>query len=140
MNRHSVYRLAPLAVLLFALPALARIGGGESYQGSSNDSGSDSGGGDGELLGWLIYFAIRYPAVGIPVLLGFVVVAWYLKSQEGSASTKKAFQQAEAQVRTTVSAQAVTAWVSALKGKDPAFDLLHLFDNVKKLFTDVQGA
>jgi predicted lipid-binding transport protein (Tim44 family)/tellurite resistance protein len=133
--RWSVY----LAVLLFALPALARIGGGEHYAGSSDSSGS--GGGDGgELLGWLIYIAIRHPVIGIPLLIGFLVIAWYMKSQEGSASTKKAFQQAEAQVRTTVSAQAVTGWVNALKTKDPSFDLLHLFDNVKKLFVDVQGA
>src|SRR5258705_8503513 len=90
-----------LAVLLFALPALARIGGGEHYTGGSNDNGGDGGDG-GELLGWLIYIAIRHPVIGIPLLVGFVLVAWYLKSQEGSASTKKAFQQAEAQVRTTV--------------------------------------
>jgi predicted lipid-binding transport protein (Tim44 family)/tellurite resistance protein len=138
LTRLPVY----LGVLLFALPALARIGGGEHYAGSSDDSGGSSGGsGDGgELLGWLIYIAIRHPVIGIPLLLGFVAVAWYMKSQEGSASTKKAFQQAEAQVRTTVSAQAVTGWVNALKAKDPSFDLLHLFDNVKKLFLDVQGA
>ncbi len=128
-----------LAVLLFALPALARIGGGEHYAGSSDSSGN--GGGDGgELLGWLIYIAIRHPVIGVPLLIGFLLVAWYMKSQEGSASTKKAFQQAEAQVRTTVSAQAVTGWVNALKTKDPSFDLLHLFDNVKKLFVEVQGA
>ena len=128
-----------LAVLLFALPALARIGGGEHYAGS-NDSSSDGGGDGGELLGWLIYIAIRHPVIGVPLLIGFLVVAWYMKRQEGSASTKKAFQQAEAQVRTTVSAQAVTGWVTALKAKDPSFDLLHLFDNVKKLFVEVQGA
>ncbi|MBK7863422.1 MAG: TIM44-like domain-containing protein [Archangiaceae bacterium] len=130
-----------LAVLSIALPAFARIGGGEHYAGSNNNSNDGGGsGGDGELVGWLIYIAIRHPVIGIPLLVGFVLVAWYMKSQEGSASTKKAFQQAEAQVRTTVSAQAVTQWVGALKQKDPSFDLLHLFDNVKKLFLEVQGA
>lgn len=129
-----------LGALFFALPALARIGGGEHYTSGSGDSSGDGGGDGGELLGWLIYIAIRHPVIGIPLLVGFVLVAWYMKSQEGSASTKKAFQQAEAQVRTTVSAQAVTGWVSALKAKDPSFDLLHLFDNVKKLFIEVQAA
>lgn len=140
MNRRLLFRLLPFAGLLVALPALARIGGGEHYSGGSNDSSGGGSGDGGELLGWLIFLAFRHPVIGIPLLIGFCVVAWYMKSQEGNASTKKAIQQAEAVNRTSVSAQAVTGWVSALKAKDASFDLLHLFDNVKKLFVEVQGA
>jgi predicted lipid-binding transport protein (Tim44 family)/tellurite resistance protein len=146
MLRKWIYRLSPyvpvLVALLWALPALARVGGGEHYSSgrSSNNSGGGDNGDAGEILGWILVLVFEHPVVGVPLLLCFVGVAWYLKSQEGSASTRKAFEQAEAQVRTTVSAQAVTQWVGALKAKDPSFDLLHLFDNVKKLFLEVQGA
>jgi hypothetical protein len=131
-----------LVALLWALPALARVGGGEHYSSGRSNSSRSSGGDDGgsEILGWVLLLVFEHPVIGIPLLLCFIGVAWYLKSQEGSASTRKAFEQAEAQVRTTVSAQAVTQWVSALKQKDPTFDLLHLFDSVKKLFVEVQGA
>jgi tellurite resistance protein len=145
MLRKWIYRLSPyvpvLVALLWALPALARVGGGEHYTSgrSSNNSGGDGGDG-GEILAWIMVLVFQHPLIGIPLLLCFIGVAWYMKSQEGSASTRKAFEQAEAQVRTTVSAQAVTQWVSALKTKDPSFDLLHLFDNVKKLFLEVQTA
>jgi tellurite resistance protein/predicted lipid-binding transport protein (Tim44 family) len=146
MLRKWIHRLAPyvpvLVAILWAMPAFARVGGGEHYTSGRGDrSGNSNGNGDGgEILGWILVLVFDHPLIGIPLLLCFIGVAWYLKSQEGSASTRKAFEQAEAQVRTTVSAQAVTQWVSALKQKDPTFDLLHLFDNVKKLFLEVQTA
>src|SRR5262249_19780047 len=120
MLRKWIYRLSPyvpvLVALLWAVPALARVGGGEHYTSGRSGNNNNGGGGDGgEILGWILVLVFDHPVVGIPVLLCFIGVAWYLKSQEGSASTRKAFEQAEAQVRTTVSAQAVTQWVSALK-------------------------
>ncbi|MBL8921862.1 MAG: TIM44-like domain-containing protein [Myxococcaceae bacterium] len=136
-----IYRLAALVPLLvlIAWPALARVGSGESY-----DSGRRSGSGDdGALLDiafLLIRLAIEYPCLGIPLLIIFVVGVWYWKRQEGSASTRKALDAAEAQRRTTVSSRDAEGWVQSLKAKDPAFDLMAFFDRTRRLFVEVQEA
>ncbi|MCU0701325.1 MAG: TIM44-like domain-containing protein [Myxococcaceae bacterium] len=136
-----IYRLVPFVPLLvlLAAPALARVGSGESY-----DSGrSSSGGDDGALIDlfiFLVRIAIEYPCVGIPLIVIFIVVVWYMKRQEGSASTRKALDAAEAARRTTVSARDADAWVQALKAKDPQFDLMAFFDRTRRLFGDVQEA
>lgn len=130
----------PLLFALIALPALARIGGGEHYD--SGNSSSGGGGGDGgaivELLVWLI---IRHPAVGIPLTI--LVVVGYLvwkRMNDGDSSTRKAIDRAEAARRTAVSSQAVEGWVQALKAKDPDFDLMKLFDRVRRQFIELQDA
>lgn len=131
----------PLLVAVFwALPALARVGGGEHYSSNRNDDSDGGGDGDIGLLIDLIYLAIRYPALGVPLLLLFVGYTVYRRSQNGNGSTKKALDRMESQQRTAVSAADVHGWVNRLKTKDPAFDLLGLFDKAKKLFVDVQGA
>lgn len=136
-----IYRLAPFVPLLvlFALPALARVGSGESY-----DSGRRSGSGDdGALLDiafLLVRLAFEYPCLGIPLLILFVVGVWYWKRQEGSASTRKALDAAEAQRRTAVSSRDAEGWVQALKAKDPGFELMAFFDRTRRLFVEVQEA
>jgi tellurite resistance protein len=127
-----------LVGLLVAVPALARVGGGEHYSSGHRDS-SSSDDNSGILID-LVFLAIRYPALGIPLLLLFAGYVWYQRSQSGNGSTKKAFERMEEQARTAVSGADVSGWVAKLKEKDPAFDLLALFDKVKKLFTDVQQA
>ncbi len=144
LNRLGPYFPVLLVAGVWALPALARVGGGEHYTSGSrsSNSGSSSGGsGDGgALLGWILVLCFEHPLCGIPLLIGIIGVFWFMRSQDGDSSTRNAFQQAEASVRTTVSAQSVTAWVAALKAKDPSFELLPMFDNVKKLFLEVQTA
>jgi predicted lipid-binding transport protein (Tim44 family) len=69
-----------LTALTYALPALARVGGGESYSGGGgSDSGGGGGGdGDGEALFYLIRFlfwlTVEHPLIGIPVDL---LVIWF---------------------------------------------------------------
>jgi hypothetical protein len=128
-----------LVALLLALPALARVGGGEHYSSNNNDR-SDSSSDDSGLAIELVYLAIRYPALGIPLLLIFAAYVIYQRTQDGNGSTKKALDRMEEQQRTAVSGTDVSGWVSKLKQKDPAFDLLALFDKTKKLFLDVQLA
>jgi len=131
--------LVPLAVAaLWSLPALARGGGGEHY--TSDRSGPDGGGADIGILFDLLYLAIRYPVIGVPLLLLFVGYVIYSRRQSGNGSTRKALERMDEQQRTAVSAADVHAWVNKLKAEDPAFDLLALFDKTKKLFLDVQGA
>ena len=126
-------------VALFATTALARIGGGESFD--SGNSSSDSGGDASFIVDILVWLIIQHPTVGIPVTLivvvGFVI---YRRSQDGDASTRKAIDRAEAERRTNVSASAVDGWVGALKAKDPQFDLMKFFDRTKREFLELQDA
>jgi tellurite resistance protein len=120
--------------------ALARIGGGESFD--SGNSNSDSGGGDASfLVDILLWLIIRHPAIGIPLTIAIVIgVYFYRRSQDGDSSTRKAIDKAEAERRTNVSASAVDGWVSALKAKDPQFDLMKFFDRTKREFLELQDA
>jgi uncharacterized tellurite resistance protein B-like protein len=128
-----------LVALLCAAPAFARVGGGEHYNSGRNDNSSD-GGGDAGLLIDLVMLAVRYPILGVPLLLLFIGYVVYRNNQNGNGSTRKALDRMEEQQRTAVSANDVHGWVSRLKEKDAGFDLLALFDKGKKLFLDVQTA
>lgn len=127
-----------LVALLWAAPALARIGGGEHFDsGASSDSDGGDGGAIIQLLVWLI---IEYPQVGIPLAI-IVAIVWFVQQRnKGDASTRKALDRAEAERRTAVSATAVTGWVTALKAKDPGFDLVAFFDRTRRLFLETQEA
>lgn len=135
-----IARLPLLVLCLLAGTALARIGGGESFD--SGNSNSDSGGGDASfLVDILIWLVIRHPAVGIPLTIVVIVgFYFYKRSQDGDSSTRKAIDKAEAERRTSVSASAVDGWVSALKAKDPQFDLMKFFDRTKREFLELQDA
>ncbi len=144
MRARWIARLSPLVlslVVLTAINAFARIGGGENFDSgnSSNDSG---GGGDAsfivDILLWLI---IRHPAVGIPLTI-CVVIGYFVwkRMNDGDTSTRKAIDKAEAERRTSVSASAVEGWVAALKAKDPNFDLMKFFDRTKREFLELQDA
>ena len=112
-----IARLPPFVVsflVLFATSALARIGGGESFNSGNSDSDSGNGGGDGgviiELLLWLI---IQHPAIGIPVAIMVGLGLYFARrSRDGDSSTRRAIDKAETERRTTVSATAVDGWVS----------------------------
>jgi uncharacterized tellurite resistance protein B-like protein len=135
--------LSLLAVLALLLPlaALARGGGGEHY--SRPSSGDD--GGDGEIPLWLIYelfrLVIRYPKVMIPLLAVCGVAYWFYKSRmHPDATTRRAIERREADVRTQTSWRDVPGWVNALKLKDPAFELQPVLDRTQRLFVELQQA
>lgn len=140
MRARWIARLPLLVLCLLAGTALARIGGGESFD--SGNSNSDSGGGDASfLVDILIWLIIRHPAVGIPLTIAIIIgFYFYKRSQDGDSSTRKAIDKAEAERRTNVSASAVGGWVSALKAKDPQFDLMKFFDRTKREFLELQDA
>lgn len=67
-----------LGIFLLALAAgelWARPGGGNSFGGGSG--GSFGGGGDGDGLGAIIYLIVRYPQIGIPLLVIFILYRVY---------------------------------------------------------------
>jgi len=133
----------PTSVLCFvalcAPAALARIGGGESFD--SGNSSSDSGGDASFIVEILIWLIIENPYVGIPVtiMVGLAFFFWK-RSQDGDSSTRKAIDRADTERRTSVSASAVDGWVSALKAKDPHFDLMKFFDRTRREFLELQDA
>src|SRR5690349_20469869 len=142
MNR----RVCVLALLLVvsAAPAMARVGGGQHYSGghSSSSSGSRSSGGSwssgsrgsswsgggrssssGGDLGFLLFF-LSHPIFTL-ALIGVVFVVWrsYARSFGATASTQRAFEEADGREVGPPSAREVTAWVDALRASDPDFDL-----------------
>ena len=131
-------------VVLCGTAALARVGGGESYDSGRSASGDDDSGLGGWLVGLVFELLIRlvfaYPAVGIPLLLIAIGVYLYLRRREGSESTRKALDNAESTKRTTVASRDVDQWVGALKARDSAFDLITFLDRSRRLFVDLQEA
>jgi len=123
-----------------ALSAWARGGGGEYYEGPDSAPDFDSDGGGEDLLFQLVFLAFRYPKVGIPLLIVGYLVYRNLKKQTPKARTQAAFRQREAELRTHVTPQQVRGWVSALKLKDPEFELQPLLDRTSALFLQVQEA
>ncbi len=130
----------PYVVIFVAASALARIGGGESFNSGNGSSDSDGGGDGGAIAELLIWLVIRHPTIGIPVAIAVVGYYVYMKSKVGDASTRKAIDRAESERRTQVSAGAVEGWVTALTSKDPGFDLLKLFDRTRRQFIELQDA
>jgi hypothetical protein len=138
--------LTVCTLLALALPlvALARGGGGEHYTSGRDRGGGGGGGGDGLPL-WLIFelfrFVFLYPKVSIPLLLIGGGLYWlYRRNLHPDATTRRALDQREAEVRTQVSGRDVQGWVNALKLKDPSFELQPTLDKVRWLFLELQKA
>ncbi|MDY7232842.1 TIM44-like domain-containing protein [Hyalangium rubrum] len=142
-SRH-LPRLAPWLLILGALlplVALARSGGGEHYTSGDRDSGGGGDGVDLYLLFRLLELVIRYPKVGIPLLLiGGLVYYFYNRNVHPTGATRRALQRREADQRTQVSEQDVQGWVRALKSKDPQFEPQVMLDKVRQLFPALQEA
>jgi hypothetical protein len=136
-------RLAPwllAGVALIPLVALARGGGGEHYTRGTGDDGGDGGVGI-YILFRLIELAIRYPKVGVPLIIVFAVVwFFYKRNLHPTGATRRAIERREAEQRVQVSGHAVQGWVQALQRKDPRFELETVLDKVRKLFPALQEA
>lgn len=142
------------ALMLTLLPALAiaRGGGGQNYSSghsySSGGSHSYSGGGysgSGYSSGYrssgrsndfgLFWLLFNYPIPTLMVLgIGFALYVWVQKNQNPTARTQRAFEQREAELRTSVTAQDVQGWVNALTLKDPQFSLTNLYSKGHQVF------
>ncbi len=85
--RAALGRALGASLLVIAAEALARPGGGQSFGGGSKSSGGSSSGGGGSggagLIIDLIILLIRYPAIGVPVLIIVIVIFAVTKAKEG---------------------------------------------------------
>lgn len=141
--RARLLGIAVVLVLLFLAldpsEAAARVGGGGGYSGGGGSGGgrggsggygggggSGGGGGDGQLLALLLHLVIRYPVVGVPLLIGVGVVFWLRTQQErGPQSYSSNHHSAHRQ------ASQVADQVQTLKAADPSFSLPVFLDLVQ---------
>jgi len=109
-------------------------GGGYSGGGSSFSGGSSSGGGGN--LGPLIYFLIRNPVIGVPVLIVIVLLLYY-GNRKGTQSLRartirKAMSQQDLMRR--------AAALDAIRRSDPAFDPDQFLKRCRSAFLQIQSA
>ena len=121
------------SLIFLADPAFARAGGGEGFGGGGGGNGGSGGGGG---LFVLLYFAFRYPIVGIPLL---IVVAFFIYTS--SKSAKSGYMSRT--IRKGYSKQQDRAFregVEYITSKDPNFSELPLVERAEKTFLKVQDA
>ncbi len=132
--------LALALALLVGSEALARPGGGEGYGGGSGGGGG-GGGGDGELFVWLLILCIEHPAIGIPLLIVFLVVAWLRKRGEAK---QKAWSTSAAGVphvqQVTRAALVPRAALDQIRSIDPGFSTVLFEDFAYLLYAELQRA
>jgi hypothetical protein len=135
-----------LLVVLCALQAEARPGGGQSYSGGSRSRGGGGGGGDGggELVFLLIRLIFYYPQLGVPVAI-VVGVAWFAMNrrrlttwQSSPASVSGAHGNGRSRHEPELETSAVD--VDVLRARDPEFSLVLFEDFVYRLFATAYRA
>lgn len=161
--------LFALFVLASTTALFARPGAGQSYSGSSNSSYSHSSSssssssssygsgdssfssGDGEALGALIGLAIEYPALGVPLLCGFLIYLLLKHRNENiaqgwysSGTLKKRMDRASAEMDVarfrSHSQNAMRAKLEHLRRYDPDFSLIIFEDFLDALYREAHLA
>ncbi len=112
----------------------ARAGGGGNYSSGGGGSGGGGGGGGGEAVLWLLYLAIRYPQVGVPLLVVGVVVMVVKNRFNPDNTTARAIRSLS-----QVSAPRNTD-VSRIQQKDPSFSSDRFLSWVSKIDNEIQSA
>ncbi len=141
--RHS--RRLALAALLFAIlcltaaVAFARPGGGESFGGGGGGGGGGSD--DSGIIFYLLWLCIEHPAIGVPLLILFLVVTWLRKRGEAK---QKAWATSAAGVphvqQVSHAALVPRAALDHIRTVDPAFSNVLFEDFVYLLYAELQRA
>ena len=132
-----------LFLTLLSLPALARLGGGESFSSGS----SSSGGGDdiiGSIIGFIIEiifqlwfdFVVAYPAIGVPLTLliaARIVYAVYFAPPATVSQVATRYDDIP-----TASPPSTVGAMSSLKQADPNFSKPLFLDFITLLYTRVR--
>jgi predicted lipid-binding transport protein (Tim44 family) len=156
-----------LLVLASSTELFARPGAGQSYSGSSNSSYSnsssssssssssygsgDSSSGDGEALGALIGLAIENPALGVPLLCGFLLFVFWKHRKEhisegwySSGTLKRRMNRASAEMDAarfrSHSQNAMRAKLEHLRRYDQDFSLIIFEDFLDALYREAHLA
>lgn len=143
-----------LLLLCFPAQVFARAGGGEGFHGGGGGGGGGGGhggggggGGDGGGIGTLIWLLIqlifRYPAVGVPLLIILILVAFfYFRQQTDPAQFAARMRQAQENPDDglPVGAPPRMNSIDLICQRDPAFDLAAFEQRVGLAFNKIQGA
>ncbi len=144
-------------VLVWAVEALGRLGGGDSFHGGGggHSSGGGGGGGGGEqivffLLELLLRFVLHYPYIGIPTVV-LVIVGFYLLARRhrlrlgalrrggGMEALGRAPRAAGARTLQRRTSQVTAADWAALRDDDPNFSRPLFADFVVLLYARAQA-
>jgi hypothetical protein len=135
-----VFALALALVALMAGIALARPGGGQSFSGGGghySGGGSSGGGGGGaifELVFWMLRLIFIYPAIGVPMLIGIIVLfAW-------SAHQRARNRDWDSGPPVETHAAVEASDLASLRGLDPDFSHVLFEDFAFRLFSTAQRA
>lgn len=129
-------------LLLAAVQAFARAGGGEGYSGGSSGSSysSSSSGGDAGFLFDLLYlyirFVIAFPVFGVPLTV-FMAYFVYLYMQTASARRAEGLIGVGLQRQTELKLRGER---EELRGRDPGFDEAAFLKRASAAFLKVQAA
>jgi len=127
--------LVGISFLLLSESLFARAGGGGGF-GGGDDGGSGGDGGLGALIFFLIYFAIQYPLIGIPLIIVVAIVLYFGQKSAKSGHVTRTIRNGYSNQKDRVFRDSV----NYLKEKDPNFSELPLIDRAKKTFMKVQDA
>jgi len=140
MRKTGVYRRVLgffIFLILFlgcALLLSARVGGGHGYSGGGGSGGGGSGG--GEIIYLLIRLTIRYPQVGVPVLI--VVVIIYLRSRRKNPAPAYTISSLKPAVNALpLDSRSRDILVGRLQQEDANFSLPLFLDFAQLLYTKV---
>jgi len=125
--------------------AWGRAGGGGSYSGGGGGGGGGGysgggGGGGGDLLILLIELCIRYPKVGVPLLVlccvGFVIY----QVNFGGRARSRSPAYGRASPRRRERRVGHTEWVKKIQASDAAFDVADFRRDFEHAFVEIQQA
>ena len=128
--------LSAAAFLFLIDPVFARAGGGEGFSDSGGGFSGGSGRNGGGNLFFLLYFAFRYPVIGIPLLVIIIIFIYYSSKSAKSKHMAKTIRKGYS----TQHNKAFRESVGYIKDKDPEFSELPLIEKTVKIFTKVQKA
>ena len=123
-------------LLLFCDPLMARAGGGGGYSSGGGGGGFGGSGGGGGGLFILIYFLLRYPYIGIPVIIVFLFITYHgskgARSGYVTQTIKKGYK--------NQSQNNLNEIIAKIKSEDESFSIESLTERIKNGFTKIQSA
>ncbi len=126
-----------LFVLCFtSVNLFARAGGGESFGGSGGGSEGGGGGGGGELIFLLIWLVIKYPCIGIPLLIIVILVFIFGKIKaSGNITDRRLRKSTFVQNKYNLNKA-----LAKIRSRDPAFSIEEFKNRVSQAFLEIQKA
>ncbi len=124
--------------LLIPALVLARAGGGEGFGGGGNGGGGGGGGGNGggELIYLVFWLLMRYPVIGVPVLV-ILVVGYVMVQRKGVSVYQGSVIRRGGQAVDVARRQ---AGLQQLTGDDPQFSPDAFLQRAALAFTRTQAA